>query len=93
MSWDLSRISGPFQAPLYGDPVIDPDSGAVTAPLIGYASGLVFIVPLTEVTDNMEGYVEPVPDGVPLLAGDPCTALVFPDQNTAQTVLASFWIT
>lgn len=89
-AWDLSRISGPWQVPIYGAPETDTRGGSYT-PVTGYQPGVVFVLPADQVTADLQPYAEPVPADVPVLEGVPCVALAFPDLGTAQAVLGTYW--
>lgn len=90
MSWNTSLISGPWQVPIYGTSTTDANGNPVT-PITGYQAGEVFVLPASAVTAALQQYAGPVPAGVPVLGGEPCEALTFPDLATAQTALAAYW--
>lgn len=92
MSWNLSRLSGPWQVPIYGDPVIEPDTGLSTVPVVGYQPGVVFVLPVSEMTAALQAYAVAVPAGVPVLAGVPCVALAFTSEAAAKVPLAAYWV-
>lgn len=93
MSWDQSLISGPIEIPVYGTPVADQVTGALATPITGYLSSYCIVVAATFVTPATQPYAQVVPPGVPVLAGVPSVALVFPDEATAiaQPDLAPHW--
>lgn len=89
-AWDLSRISGPWQVPIYGAPRTDGQGNTYT-PITGYQPGVVFVIPASAVTPALQAYVEAVPVGVPILAGVPSVALAFASEAAAEGPLAAYW--
>ncbi len=89
-AFDLSRISGPWQIPIYGSPTTDA-MGDTYTPIAGYQTGVAFVVPADKVTPDLQPYANPVPTGVPVLEGVASVALIFPDLATAQAALAIYW--
>lgn len=91
MAWNTSLLSGPWQVPIYGAPVTV--NGVTTTPITGYLPGVVFVLPVSEMTAPLQAYAGPVPAGVPVLAGVDCGALTFTDEATAKTPLSAYWTT
>lgn len=87
--WNTSLLSGPWQVPIYGAPVTV--NGVTTTPITGYLPGVVFVLPVSEVTAALQPYASDPPAGVPVLAGVACKALTFADEATAKGPLAAYW--
>jgi hypothetical protein len=58
MTWDLSRISGPWQEPIYGEPTLDADGNTGT-PISGYQPGVVFVLPKAAVAKRFSNTPRP----------------------------------
>lgn len=89
--WNLSLLAGPWQIPNYGTPVSN-GGGGTYKPVTSYQPDAVFVVPTSEVKGALNGFKLSVfPEGVPVLAGVPSTAVSFPNETAAKVTLSHYW--
>jgi hypothetical protein len=98
MTWNLSVIDpGPNQAgiavPIYGTPTVDPVTGASVPVITGFDPffHLNAAQSVLDATPAAAQYVVSPASPVCVWAGAATVFFKFPDQATAQTVLAAYW--
>lgn len=85
--WNASQVNGPLNIPIYGPPAED---GSL--PIIGEVPGYHLNACPSLASDALAPYVVEPQAPVNVWAGAPTLFLKFPDEATAKSALADYWI-